>query len=232
MTANDAQADNGDNASTVLVQQQHAEKAWEFYRSMGSPRWVAAPMVDQSELPFRLLCRRYGTELAYTPMVHAACYLREKKSKRNEAFFCNSAPGDWPLIAQLCGNDPSILLAAAKEICQIKEVCAVDLNLGCPQGIAKRGKYGAFLLDKKELLVEIVSTLAQGLDKPVTCKIRLLPRMEDTLALCHALVKAGCSLLCVHGRTKEQNKHLVGQCDWEKIKIIKEVRCYIKQGHI
>eukprot|EP00624_Nannochloropsis_granulata_P000227 evm.model.NODE_10847_length_11073_cov_19.981396.2 len=155
-------------------------------------------------------------------MVHAACYLREKRSKRNEVFFCNTIPEDYPLIVQLCGNDPAILLAAAQEICRIDGVCAIDLNLGCPQGIARKGKYGAFLLHQTELVVRIVSTLSKGLDKPVTCKIRLLPSLKDTLSLCHALVAAGCSLLTVHGRTKEQNKHLVGMCDWEIIRRIKE----------
>jgi len=155
-------------------------------------------------------------------MVHAACYLREKRSKRNDIFFCNTTPEDYPLIVQLCGNDPEILLAAAKEICRIDGVCAIDLNLGCPQGIARKGKYGAFLLHQTDLVVKIVSTLAQGLDKPVTCKIRLLPSFKDTMSLCHALVAAGCSLLTVHGRTKDQNKHLVGMCDWEMIRRIKE----------
>ncbi|GAB5032161.1 dihydrouridine synthase [Nannochloropsis oceanica] len=200
----------------------HAAQAWEWYRNMGSPQYVCAPMVDQSELAFRLLCRRYGTQLAYSPMVHAACYLREKRSKRNDIFFCNTTPEDYPLIVQLCGNDPEILLAAAKEICRIDGVCAIDLNLGCPQGIARKGKYGAFLLHQTDLVVKIVSTLAQGLDKPVTCKIRLLPSFKDTMSLCHALVAAGCSLLTVHGRTKDQNKHLVGMCDWEMIRRIKE----------
>ena len=46
-------------------------KSWEFFRAMGSPKYHVAPMVDQSELAFRMLCRNYGATCAYTPMIHA-----------------------------------------------------------------------------------------------------------------------------------------------------------------
>ena len=42
-----------------------------------------------------------------------------------------------------------------------------------------------------DLLVEIVRKLDAGLDVPVTCKIRLLPSIDDTIALCKALEAAG-----------------------------------------
>jgi len=43
---------------------------YDFYKSIGSPKFICAPMVDQSELPFRLLVRKYGCDLAYTPMIN------------------------------------------------------------------------------------------------------------------------------------------------------------------
>ena len=39
----------------------HIKKAWNFYRSMGSPKFIAAPMVEHSECAFRMLNRKYGT---------------------------------------------------------------------------------------------------------------------------------------------------------------------------
>ena len=51
-----------------------------------------------------------------------------------EANFSTCA-ADRPLIAQLCGNDPGLVLAAGRRL-EGLGVDAIDLNLGCPQGIA------------------------------------------------------------------------------------------------
>jgi len=39
---------------------QAAEDPYAFYNSIGRPKYIVAPMVDQSELPYRMLTRRYG----------------------------------------------------------------------------------------------------------------------------------------------------------------------------
>lgn len=46
----------------------------DFYRRINMPKFVCAPMVEQSELAFRLLARRYGTQLCYTPMLHSKSF--------------------------------------------------------------------------------------------------------------------------------------------------------------
>jgi hypothetical protein len=79
----------------------------------------------------------------------------------------------------------------------------VDLNLGCPQRIAKKGFYGAYLMDDLDLVARMVARAAAALRVPVSCKIRLFPDLQQTIAYARILEASGCSLLGVHGRTRE-----------------------------
>ncbi len=40
--------------------------------------YVLAPMVDHSDHPFRMLCRKYGAGLCFTPMVNAKLAINDK----------------------------------------------------------------------------------------------------------------------------------------------------------
>jgi len=44
---------------------------YNFWRSIGSPKYVCSPMEHYSELPFRLLTKKYSCQLGYTPMIHS-----------------------------------------------------------------------------------------------------------------------------------------------------------------
>eukprot|EP00922_Rhytidocystis_sp_ex-Travisia-forbesii_P022167 GHVS01032474.1.p1 GENE.GHVS01032474.1~~GHVS01032474.1.p1 ORF type:complete len:287 (+),score=4.42 GHVS01032474.1:28-888(+) len=195
-----------------------------FWERLGKPRFVTAPMVEQSELPFRLLTRRYGSQLTYTPMLHARLF-SEKASYRCEMF--DPSPLDRPLIAHFCGDNEKTLVDACSHV--EGHVDAVDINLGCPQGIARRGHYGAYLLSQPDLVASLVSSLVCNLPgrTPVTCKIRMVSDdYQQTLNLCMELEARGVSLICVHGRTKDQKSQLTGECDWDIIKLVKQ-RCSV-----
>ena len=176
-------------------------------------------MVDQSELAFRQLTRRHGATGAYTPMLHARLFL-ETPSYRAEHF--TTTQQDRPLLAQFCANDPDILLSAARLVAP--HVDGVDLNLGCPQRIAKRGKYGSFLMDDLPLVERLVRQLAANLAVPVTVKIRRFDCVQRTVQYAQMLERAGASLLAIHGRTREQKRASEVRAEVEYIRAVKQVR--------
>ncbi|KAN0059733.1 tRNA dihydrouridine synthase [Thecaphora frezii] len=261
--------------------------SWDFYRAIGSPHRVVAPMVDQSELAWRILSRRYGSDLVYTPMINAKLFVdaanadatppagkRPKKNKYQETNFnrqCNeegahafdlpllerhakadaadaadaaiaadAAPStsasetaaaadaptttttttDRPLLVQFCANDSQVLLKAAEVV---QDRCdGVDLNLGCPQHIAKRGHYGSYLMEDWPLIFSLVNILHLHLKVPVTAKMRVYDSVEKTVAYARMLERAGAQILTVHGRTREMKGHKTGLADWQKIRAVKQ----------
>lgn len=87
-----------------------------------------------------MLLRKYGAQLCFTPMIHANLFVNDFTYRKN-AF--STIPEDRPLIIQFCANNPELFLKACR---LVEGFCdGVDLNLGCPQLIAKKGRYGAFL---------------------------------------------------------------------------------------
>ncbi|KAI1340545.1 FMN-linked oxidoreductase [Xylariaceae sp. FL0016] len=227
-----------------------------FYESIGSPQFIVAPMVDQSEFAWRMLTRSFLTPaenaktLAYTPMFHARLF--EEAPKYRESHFQPTKEGwvpaatnatdssllpapeepsrttpfldgnpkfDRPLFVQFCANDPQILLGAAKKAAPYCD--AVDLNLGCPQGIARKGHYGAFLQEDQQLVYNLINTLHKELPIPVTAKIRILDTKENTLKYAQNVLAAGASIITVHGRRREQKGHLTGVADWEYLRYLR-----------
>eukprot|EP00466_Bigelowiella_natans_P000311 jgi/Bigna1/33309/e_gw1.1.413.1 len=205
-------------------------QAWAWFRSLGSPRFALGPMVGQSELAFRLLCRRYGATLGYTPMFIADSFVNDPSYRARVWRTCKQ---DRPLVVQFCGRDPETLVAAGKlrndknrtmmslTLLPLLGSCdAVDLNLGCPQSVAKRGGYGAFLMDDWPLLSTIVGRISEALSIPVLCKVRVFADVEKTVAYCKMLEEAGASLLAVHPRQRHQREEVLAE--WAQVARVKE----------
>lgn len=98
--------------------------------ALDSPVYATAPMINQSDLAFRVLTRRYGATLTYTQMLHP------DKLVYNQDYLefhllnmdppgisglvgSNGGHGDQldkPVVAQVCGNDVQKIVEACKKI--------------------------------------------------------------------------------------------------------------------
>jgi tRNA-dihydrouridine synthase 1 len=170
--------------------------------------------------------------LAYTPMLHARLFSETQKfrdahfqstqleSGSQKPWLDGNPSTDRPLFVQFCANKPEELLEAARHV---EPYCdAVDLNLGCPQGIAKSGHYGAFLQGDWKTIYSLINKLYNELSIPVTAKMRILETKERTLEYAKMILSAGASIITVHGRRREQKGHNMGTADWSYIRYLRD----------
>ncbi|RNA05648.1 tRNA-dihydrouridine(16 17) synthase [NAD(P)(+)]-like isoform X1, partial [Brachionus plicatilis] len=155
-------------------------------------------------------------DISNTPMMNAGVFVRDSTYRAENFVTC---PKDRPLIAQFCSDDPELFTKAAE---MIQDKCdAVDLNLRCPQNIARRGHYGAFLKDEWEPIHKILSNAVENLKIPVTAKIRVFDDIGKTVEYAKMVASTGIAILTVHGRTREQKGPNTGLASWEYIRAVK-----------
>lgn len=78
-----------------LTGEARIERAWAYWNGLGRPRLIVAPMVDNSELPFRMLCRKYGAQAAYTPMLHSRIFSETEKYRLQEFTTCKACASTY-----------------------------------------------------------------------------------------------------------------------------------------
>lgn len=179
---------------------------------------ILAPLSGISDLPFRMINRRFGCELAFTEMISSNAVVYKSK---NTMAMLSTAPGDRPLGMQMLGNDPELIKKALDEI---NKLCfdVIDFNAACPAGrVTAKGK-GAYLLREPLKLRELLKTVVRNSSAPVTAKIRT--GWDDTSinardTALHA-EDAGINGLFIHGRTRMQGYS--GEVDYSAIREVKK----------
>ena len=89
---------------------------------------MLAPMAGVTDLPFRLMARKFGCPLAFTGMISdRALRMANGKTLR----LLESSPDDRPLGVQLLGREPEYLREALYALDRFS-YDVVDLNAACP----------------------------------------------------------------------------------------------------
>lgn len=181
---------------------------------------ILSPMAGFSDLPYRSLCREFGSAMSYTEFVSVVAYLAGPGEKTLQML--SFRPQERPVTFQIFDSDEDRIVEVARRI-EALEPDIVDLNMGCSvRKVTGRGA-GAGLLRDPRKIGRIFARLSQALKVPVTGKIRLGwdDDSRNYLEVVRALQENGASLVAVHGRTKAQAYG--GQADWDAIARIVEI---------
>ncbi len=182
---------------------------------------VLAPLAGIGNLPFRLLCRRFGAALVCTEMM--SCHGLVRRQPQTVKMLATD-PREKPVSFQLFGADPEVMAEASLRLAEAG-ADVVDLNFGCPVPKVVRHGGGAALLREPDRLEAIVAACSRRCPRPVTVKIRAGWDEQGVNAedIARRAEAAGAAALTVHARTRSQQ--FAGRAQWEIIaRVVKSVR--------
>ncbi len=182
-------------------------------------RLILSPLAGISDLPFRLLCRSFGCELAFIEMIN--CRSISHKSRRTLQML-ESDRLDKPLGLQLLGCEPKFILKGLEVLMSLKskKKCRfelLDFNAACPaKKVVRRGE-GASLMKEPQRLRDLLKLVVKNSDCPVSVKLRAGWDADSVNAREAALYcqDAGVCAVFIHGRTRMQGYH--GSVDYQVI---------------
>ena len=102
-----------------------------------------APMAGITDLPFRLICKKYGSGLVCTEMVSSKGLMyNDEKTK----LLLHSVPDERPVAVQIFGSDVEAMKCAAEKVSEVADI--IDINMGCPAPkVVKNGDGSKLLLN-------------------------------------------------------------------------------------
>ncbi|MEP3654969.1 MAG: tRNA dihydrouridine synthase DusB [Litorimonas sp.] len=177
---------------------------------------LVAPMSGVTDLPFRKVLQRYEPGLVVSEMVASerlAAGDAENLAKASGHGFVE------PLSIQLVGRDPYWMAEGAKA-CAEAGADIIDINMGCPARKVTGALSGSALMREPKLALEIIKSVVDAVDVPVTLKMRL-GWDHDSLNAAEIAVAAealGVVMFVVHGRTRCQ--FYKGEADWAAVRSV------------
>ncbi|WIA28060.1 hypothetical protein OEZ86_010645 [Tetradesmus obliquus] len=174
------------------------------YGKHGRPLLSIAPMMEWTDVHYRQLARLLSKHTwLWTEMVVDKTIIHTPLLDKHLWF----PPEQHPIVLQLGGSDPALLLQAAK-VAATYGYDEINLNCGCPSDrVAGAGCFGAALMLQPELVADCMAAIQQGLghSTPVSVKIRLGVDDDDSYEQLANFVRVvsergGVSRFVIHSR--------------------------------
>lgn len=179
---------------------------------------ILAPMAGVTDRPFRQMCRKLGAAMAVSEMVSSNSLLwgSEKTKRRAD----HSGEPD-PRSVQIMGADPQLMAEAAKYNAG-NGAQIIDINMGCPAKKVCNVAAGSALMKNETLVGQILQSVVEAVDVPVTLKIRTGWDRDNRNApnVARIAAESGIQALAIHGRTRADGYK--GDAEYETIAAVKQ----------
>ena len=180
---------------------------------------VLAPMSRECNSSFRRIAKYMGCGLVVTEMISSSA-IKYNNHRTQEMLHITSE--ERPISVQLFGPNAELFKIASTYVCEKVKPDIIDINMGCPvKKVAINSKSGSALMKNPENAYNIVKTVVENVNIPVSVKIRSGWDEDNINAveIAKVIEDAGASAITVHPRTRDQGYS--GKSDWSIIKEIK-----------
>ena len=176
-----------------------------------------APMAGVTDLPFRVICRKFGAGAVYSEMVSSkAMHYNDRKTME----LLTTIDDEAPLAVQIFGHEPDIMAESVPKALSTGAKF-LDINMGCPAPKVVKSGDGSALLTDIDLIGRIVRAVKDVSPVPVTCKIRIgFDDIADVGEIARVIEANGADAICIHPRTRQM--YYSGNALWEYIAMVKQ----------
>ncbi|MFN8944226.1 MAG: tRNA dihydrouridine synthase [Pseudobdellovibrionaceae bacterium] len=182
-----------------------------------------APMVGLSHVALRSVIYDYlpadSKTIWPTEMLNSRRIPYEILSQVPEAM---RAEHEDMMVPQILGNEEKPIAESVKKL-QDWGAIGIDINMGCPVQKALKHNYGVALMGDSDYAAAVVDMTTRNTKLPVSVKLRGMGKETEDLnhleAFTRKLIDAGATKICLHPRTKEQQRR--GKADWSQIAYLK-----------
>ena len=177
---------------------------------------LLAPMAGTSDKPFRMICRAQGAGLTTSEMVVMQNHLLNSNKSKHRLDFTSEQS---PISIQIAGSEAEELAESARKAVDFG-ANIIDINMGCPAKKVCNKAAGSALMQNEKLVEDIIKSVVNSVDIPVTLKMRTGWNEENKNAPVIAKIAEdfGIQMLAIHGRTRSQKYN--GEAEFDTVKKI------------
>lgn len=158
-------------------------------------------MASISTQPLMKMCKHFGADIVFTPMVSSNAILYNEKETIKIVSFSKK---ERPVIVQVFGYDSDIMISAITKIEKKLKPDGFDINLGCPAPKIVKSMCGSAFLKDYSRAFDFVKKIRESYKGQLSVKTRLGYDNFDVMPFLKKLEGIGIDAITIHGRTVTQ----------------------------